>query len=1043
MSNLLVNRTRFFRALAHTLGRDMADRRRERHDMVDLMLALARTQGSAPLTHVTNLDIRKAVQDLEDIQTHGRPRGLTSFKPVKSVRANLAHQSAQVVRALSQHIDNQLKGAGAYAYYAKEIVDDAITTFEQQERIAFEGKRPAKPEDVARLVALNAAIERERAAGVDGSFPRAGLTVPQDVIDEVREAAKEMANSPLSILMAVEKGPDTVDLANIRRVMQAFDGQLLDIISTRNDRALAGTITATETKMPQNDLQKIIATAVNEASNTGSSQLEPRHLFLALLTQPEIANEINRLNSKAMTQSSVASMQEALGRREELVGQPIIPGVRQTPSFKRAVGYLRPLFQDGRPKAKSNAVQTLLRSQPEIVRLLEDDAGLTPMRRERWLEISQTTAEQTSLPPYKITDEAFKEALDKFTVNVTDKARAGDLPPIIGRDDELAKIKRIMTHADKKNPIVTGDPGVGKTALLEGYAQAVVDGDVPGNQIGAEVYELKLDALISGTKYRGDFEERLRNVIQGMAERNARGDGRYVIGIDEAHQLVGLGQTRGGTQDASNTLKTYLQEGDLRTMLFTTRDEYAQHLEKDGALVRRTQPVHLNEPDIEDTYTILEGVKRKYERHYELEIPSDVVADAVYYGERYAPQRKFPDKGVEILDSAGAIAFAAGKPTVDRAAVVQATAELGGLPAEFLGQEDDERYAQLGEVLKGDVFGQDEAINRVAFALATSKAGLREPNKPIGSYLFVGPTGVGKTELTRALAKRTAGSADDMVRLDMSEFMEKHSVSKLIGAPPGYVGFDQEGLLTGPVRERPYTVLLLDEIEKAHPDVMNVLLQVMDNGKLKDGNGRTVDFSNTLIVMTSNLGAAEAQAAQEKEPFGFGTGAKRETPTEIMMEAVKRHFTPEFRNRLDATVPFYQLGREHMRPILDANIQRLQNQLRQTWSLEMVLGETDREQLIEEGFNPVLGARPLKRALSDMVEQPLAMWLLKNSQMRERPGSTLVLDGIGKDFGVTAESPAVPEGDQTFVQSIAARLGRRRTGAPDADKDKAKRPEPF
>ncbi|MEM6902654.1 MAG: AAA family ATPase, partial [Pseudomonadota bacterium] len=527
MSNQLVNRTRFFRALAESIASDDATSRAGHHDMIDLMLALARTEGGAVLAKGVDLNLPGVIQDLEQCQIHGRPKGLQWSRPVRSVRSNIAHHAAQVTRSLSQLIDQQLSSAGAYVFYAREIVDDAITTFEQQERIAFEGKRPAKPEDVARLVALNAAIERERSAGVNGSFPRQGLTVPQEVIDEVREAATEMAQSPLSILMAVEKGPDTVNLANIRRVVQAFDGNLLDIIVTRNNRALAGTITATETKMVDNGLQGLIAKAVTEAGNTGSSQVEPRHLFLALLTEPAIENEISRLNRKALSQNTIPAMQAALGRREDLVGQPAIPGARQTSSFKRAVAHLRPIFEDGQPNARSNAVQALLRSEPGIRAQLKQQAGLTDKRAERWLEISQTTDEQVTKPSYKIPDQVFEDALASYTRNITDMARDGNLPKIIGREDELRQIKRIMTHADKKNPIVIGEPGVGKTALLHGYAQAVVNGDVPSNQQGMEVYELDLGALISGTTYRGDFEKRLRDVVQGMAERNAAGDGRY------------------------------------------------------------------------------------------------------------------------------------------------------------------------------------------------------------------------------------------------------------------------------------------------------------------------------------------------------------------------------------------------------------------------------------------------------------------------------------------------------------------------------------
>ncbi|MEM6903562.1 MAG: ATP-dependent Clp protease ATP-binding subunit, partial [Pseudomonadota bacterium] len=619
---------------------------------------------------------------------------------------------------------------------------------------------------------------------------------------------------------------------------------------------------------------------------------------------------------------------------------------------------------------------------------------------KRWGEISGSDLPTPANTPFKVDEHQFQAVLREFTTDITEQAKNGKLDPIIGRDQELEQIKTILTQRKKKNPIVIGEPGVGKTAMLHAYAQAVVNGDAPE----AQVVELDVAGLIAGTRYRGDFEERLKTLINGIAERNAAG-GRppIILGIDEAHMLVGLGANSGDAQGASQFIKPALQQGDLITMMFTTEDEYRKFIAKDGALERRVQPVKVDEPSPEDTVEILKGLRSKYEDHFDVTITDDAIEAVVQLGSRYIHDRNFPDKGLDVIDGAGAAALRDGKETVDRDAIIETVARMAKLKKEYLGEEDNARYAALNDRLSEDVFGQDQALEEVALSLAVAKAGLREPHKPIGSYLFVGPTGVGKTELAKSLAKHTSGSVDNLVRIDMSEYMEKHSVSKLIGAPPGYVGYDQEGELIGAIRRNPNSVIVFDEIEKAHPDVQKILLQVMDDGKLTDAQGKTIDFSNTLIVMTSNLGAQAANEAENKRTIGFGSQQEKVDRTAVMMGEVEKYFSPEFRNRLDGVVPFHELTKDVMAPILDKQIDRLTEQMEEAWGMKLELSQAAKDQLMEEGFDPKMGGRPLKRALNQLVERPLSLWLLKNKNMRDRPGTTLKVDSIGADFTVTEE----------------------------------------
>ena len=1012
MTDQMIDRTDFFKQLAMFVAEDMQERQRDSHDMTDLMLALARFEDGRALAPRKKLNADGIIRDLKDVRRLGRPVGFQAVDPVKTVGAALDRAVPKAVHELEDYIEQRLTEARDYAYYSTEITENAEADFLQDIANRYERKRPAAPDDMAYMIAARKAVEHHQQARISGGNTGHRVSASSETILAVKRASKEAAQTPLSILMTLESGPHLVSLPGVQRFCQSLDGGLLNLLITRHDTGLAGTITATESKMPVTALQKFIAKAETEARASGDQIVQPKHLFLVLLTEEPIRQEIMKLN-QSVRRITISDIQQAFSSDPNEGRQATSPA-----AFERTVDALRPVLEQDGPKATSQAMQTLLRKNPELQDGLRE-LGFTDWRFKRWQQIADGNTNTADLEPIQIAEDDFKQAIKQFTRDITAMARAGKLDPIIGREGELQQMKTIMTNRKKKNPIVLGEPGVGKTALLHGYAQDVVAGNVPGNQVDAQVLELDPAALVAGTKYRGDFEQRLKTILQGVAERNARGDRPPIIlGIDEAHTLVGLGSTRDGAQDASQFLKTYLQEGNLWTVMFTTEDEYAKHIEPDGALVRRTQTLKVNEPSLDDTIVILDGLKAKFEQHYEAEIPDEIIRDVVRLTDRYVKQRHFPDKAIDALEGAGSAAVRDGKMVVDHQAVVETVARMARLPQSFLGQEDDERYAELDTTLKQDVFGQDQAVNQVAMAMAVAKAGLREPNKPIGSYLFVGPTGVGKTELSRALAKHTAGDADRMVRLDMSEFMEKHSVNRLIGAPPGYVGFDQEGTLTGPVRRTPNTIVLLDEIEKAHPDVLNILLQVMDNGQLTDGHGRVVDFRNTLLVMTSNLGAAEANMAEKKEKIGFGPKEKVDR-TAIMERAVEGHFTPEFRNRLDAVVPFYSLSKQVMRPILDHNIARLEGQLRDNWRVGMELGEEARGKLMDAGFNEEMGARPLKRALRQMVEEPLALWMLRNKELRNRPGATLMIEDIGTEFRVSMKAPEMQQRQPAGAENAA------------------------
>ncbi|MEM8553681.1 MAG: ATP-dependent Clp protease ATP-binding subunit ClpA [Pseudomonadota bacterium] len=570
-------------------------------------------------------------------------------------------------------------------------------------------------------------------------------------------------------------------------------------------------------------------------------------------------------------------------------------------------------------------------------------------------EEEQQTQEQTS--------EAKESALAKYCVDLNAKSKKGDVDPLIGRDGEVERCIQVLCRRRKNNPLLVGDPGVGKTAIAEGLARKIVAGETPEVLANATIYSLDMGALLAGTRYRGDFEERLKAVVTELEQHPDA-----VLFIDEIHTVIGAGATSGGAMDASNLLKPALQGGKLRCMGSTTYKEFRQHFEKDRALSRRFQKIDVIEPSVEDSVKILKGLKPYFEEHHDIKYTSDAIKTAVELSARYINDRKLPDKAIDVIDEAGAaqhlVAESRRRKTIGAKEIEAVVAKIARIPPKNVSKDDAEVLKDLEATLKRVVFGQDTAIEALSSAIKLARAGLREPEKPIGNYLFAGPTGVGKTEVAKQLAD-TLGV--ELLRFDMSEYMEKHAVSRLIGAPPGYVGFDQGGMLTDGIDQHPHCVLLLDEIEKAHPDVYNILLQVMDHGKLTDHNGRQVDFRNVVLIMTSNAGAAE----QAKAAIGFGRDRREGEDT----AAIERTFTPEFRNRLDAVISFQPLPREVILQVVEKFVLQLEAQLMdRNVSFELTPEAT--EWLADKGYDDRMGARPLGRVIQEHIKKPLAEELL-------------------------------------------------------------------
>jgi ATP-dependent Clp protease ATP-binding subunit ClpA len=607
------------------------------------------------------------------------------------------------------------------------------------------------------------------------------------------------------------------------------------------------------------------------------------------------------------------------------------------------------------------------------------------------------------------------DALDAYCVNLNKKAREGKIDPLIGREAEVQRTIQVLCRRQKNNPLLVGDPGVGKTAIAEGLARKIVKGEVPEVLENATVFALDMGTLLAGTRYRGDFEERLKQVVKEI-----EGHPNAIMFIDEIHTVIGAGATSGGAMDASNLLKPALASGTLRCIGSTTYKEYRQYFEKDRALVRRFQKIDVNEPSIRDTIEIMKGLKPYFEEFHKLRYTGDAIKAAVELSARYINDRKLPDKAIDVIDETGASQMLVPenrrKKTIGVKEIEATVATMARIPPKTVSKDDAEVLAHLQETLKRVVYGQDAAIEALTASIKLARAGLRDAEKPIGAYLFAGPTGVGKTEVAKQLA---ASLGVELLRFDMSEYMERHTVSRLIGAPPGYVGFDQGGLLTDGIDQHPHCVLLLDEIEKAHPDLFNILLQVMDHGKLTDHNGKQVDFRNVIIIMTTNAGAADLARAS----FGF-TQNRREGDD---MEAISKLFAPEFRNRLDAVISFGRLPKEVVSKVVDKFVLQLEAQLADR-NVTIELADEARDWLIEHGYDEAMGARPMARLIQSTIKTPLAddvlFGRLKNG------GAVRVVVKTGEDGKDSLgfeypEGPITPKPEKDVTEAAKKRAKRK------------------
>jgi ATP-dependent Clp protease ATP-binding subunit ClpA len=732
------------------------------------------------------------------------------------------------------------------------------------------------------------------------------------------------------------------------------------------------------------DLQISLAVAVSEAGRMGHEYAGLEHLLYALTFDDETSEVLRHAGADIdrIRETLTEYLAEELERIDDEQLEPRLTlGVQRVLNLAAARA-----GSSGRNEVTGPDVLVALFEEADsyAVQVLESE-GVSRLDVVSYMahgvsRIQPRYLSSDSLPASEEDDEEDEDGggrggapagdpLKAFTQDLTLLAKRGGIDPLIGRDKEVQRTLHILQRRRKNNPIYVGDPGVGKTALVEGLALKIANGEVPEPFRDTQVFRLDLGALIAGTRYRGDFENRLKAVLAALAEKE-----NPVLFIDEIHTIVGAGSAGRGTMDASNLLKPALQDGILRCIGATTWEEYRQTFQSDAALSRRFQKVEINEPSAEETTRILVGLKERYEKHHGVSYNQEAIEGAALLADRYMRDRRLPDKAIDLLDEAGAaVALRGGEtPEVTEADLEEVLATMAQIPARRVKGSDKEQLRKLEEELKGVVFGQDEAIERLVSAIKVSRAGLRDAQKPVGAFLLTGPTGVGKTEVAKRLAEVMGIS---FLRFDMSEYMEAHTVSRLVGAPPGYVGYDRGGLLTESVAKNPHAVLLLDEIEKAHPDIFNILLQVMDHGTLTDANGKPTDFRHVILLMTSNVGAREL-AARTPGFTDLGDGSPlRPLKDTDADRAVERLFSPEFRNRLDARLRFNPLSPQVMERIVDKFIRELSKQLEEK-KVHVEITEAARLLLAEKGFDPAFGARPLGRVIEESVKRPLTEELL-------------------------------------------------------------------
>ncbi len=722
--------------------------------------------------------------------------------------------------------------------------------------------------------------------------------------------------------------------------------------------------------MLSKELEFSLNMAFKDAREKRHELMTVEHLLLALLDNPSAADALRAcaVNTESLREELAAFIDEhtpLLGDDDDRETQPSIGFQRvlqravfhvQSSNKKEVTGanVLVAIFGE----QESHAVYLLNKhdvTRLDVVNYLSH--GISKVAKDENEEASaESTEEETS-------ESGRRTALEEFATNLNEMARKGRIDPLIGRDSELERVIQVLCRRRKNNPLLVGEAGVGKTAIAEGLAKRIVEANIPDVLSRSTIYALDLGALVAGTKYRGDFEKRLKSVLSQLKKDNGA-----VLFIDEIHTIIGAGAASGGVMDASNLIKPVLASGELKCIGSTTYQEYRGIFEKDRALARRFQKIDVPEPSVEEAVLILEGLKERFERHHNLSYSPEAIRAAVELSDRHLTDRHLPDKAIDIIDEAGASQRLRPEDqrtiTVGEHEIEEIVAKIARIPPKTVSTSDVEALRNLERNLKMVVFGQDEAIEALAAAIKMSRSGLGNEEKPIGSFLFAGPTGVGKTEVTRQLA-RLLGI--ELIRFDMSEYMERHTVSRLIGAPPGYVGYDQGGLLTESIMKHPHAVLLLDEIEKAHPDVFNLLLQVMDHGSLTDNNGRRADFRKVILVMTSNVGAEE----MSRPSVGF-------TPqdhTADGQEAIRRMFTPEFRNRLDRVINFKALAPETVAHVVDKFVIELEAQL-ESKGVTINVDESARLWLAERGFDPAMGARPMGRVIQENIKKPLAEELL-------------------------------------------------------------------